>query len=149
MKTRRFGITVIGILTGLMLFLGLSLAENPASLEGIIKDNHGTAVSGVQVVAQNTSTQILYNSKTDIKGHFAFHNMPAGMYDVWVDMPGFQAIKQTGIQLRTGKTATANFVLHMEGNTIVPAQPVEEELADAKSDKLVLGNVVEIGRAHV
>ena len=142
MKTQRFGITVIGILTGLMLFLGLSLAENSASLEGIITDNHGTAVSGFKVVAQNTSTQILYNSKTDSKGHFVFRNLPAGMYDVWVDMPGFQAVKQTGIQVRTGKTAMVNFILHLEGNTIVPAQPVEEEFADEKSDKRVLGNVV-------
>jgi len=142
MKTQRFGITVIGILTGLMLFLGLSLADNPAPLEGIITDNHGTAVSGVKVVAQNTSTQILYNSKTDSKGHFVFRNLPAGMYDVWVDMPGFQAVKQTGIQVRTGKTAMVNFILHLEGNTIVPAQPVEEEFADEKSDKRVLGNVV-------
>ena len=142
MKTQRFGITVIGILTGLMLFLGLSLADNPAPLEGIITDNHGTAVSGFKVVAQNTSTQILYNSKTDSKGHFVFRNLPAGMYDVWVDMPGFQAVKQTGIQVRTGKTAMVNFILHLEGNTIVPAQPVEEEFADEKSDKRVLGNVV-------
>ncbi len=142
MKTQRFGITVIGILTGLMLFLGLSLAENPASLEGIIKDNHGAAVSGAKVVAQNTSTQILYHSKTDSKGHFAFKNLPAGMYDVWLDIPGFQAIKQTGIHIRTGQTAAANFILHLEGNTIVPASPVEEEFADEKSDKRVLGNVV-------
>jgi Ca-activated chloride channel family protein len=142
MKTRRFGITVIGILTGLMLFLGLSLAENPASLEGIIKDNHGTAVSGVQVVAQNTSTQILYHSKTDSKGHFAFRNLPAGMYDVWVDMPGFQAVKEMGIHVRTSKTATVDFILHLEGNAVVPEVPVEEEQADEKSDKRILENVV-------
>jgi len=142
MKTRRFGITATGILTSMMLFLGLSLADNSASLEGIITDSHGTAVSGVKVVAQNTSTQILYNSNTDSKGHFAFRNLPAGMYDVWVDMPGFQAVKQTGIPVRTGKTAKVNFTLHLEGNTIVPAQPVEERLADEKSDKRVLGGVV-------
>jgi Ca-activated chloride channel family protein len=142
MKTQRFGITVIGILTGLMLFLGLSLADSPASLEGIITDNHGTAVSGVMVIAQNTSTQILYSSKTDSKGHFVFRGLPTGMYEVWVDLPGFQAVKQTGIHVRTGKTAMVNFNLHMEGNTIVPAVPVEEEIAGKKSDKRVSGNVV-------
>jgi Ca-activated chloride channel family protein len=147
MKTQRFGITVIGIFTGLVLFLGLSLAENTVSLEGIITDNHGTTVSGVKVVAQNTNTQILYNSKTDSKGHFAFRNLPVGMYDVWVEMPGFQAVKQTGIHVRTGKTALLNFTLHLEGSTIVPAQPVkdelaEEELTNPKSDKRVLGGVV-------
>lgn len=132
---------MIGILTGLMLFLGLSLAENPASLEGIIKDNHGTAVSGVKVIGQNISTQILYSSKTDSKGHFAFSNLPAGIYDVWVDMPGFRAVKQTNIPVRARKTSKVNFTLHLEGNTIVPAQPVEEKLSDEKSDKHVLGNV--------
>jgi len=146
MKTQRFGITVIGIFTGLVLFLGLSLAENTVSLEGIITDNHGTTVSGVKVVAQNTNTQILYNSKTDNKGHYAFRSLPVGTYDVWVEMPGFQAVKQTGIHVRAGKTALLNFTLHLEGNTIVPAQPVKDELADEKSDpksdKRVLGGVV-------
>jgi Ca-activated chloride channel family protein len=142
MKTQRFVITIIGILTGLMLFLGLSLAENTVSLEGTVTDNHGTPVSGVKVVAQNTSTKVLYNSKTDSKGHFALRNLPAGMYDVWVDMPGFRAVKQTGIPVRTGKMAKANFTLHLEGNTIIPAQSVKNELAEEKSDKHVLGGVV-------
>ncbi len=142
MKTQRFRITVIGILTSLMLLLGLSSAENPASLEGIIKDSHGTAVSGVKVVAQNTSTQILHHSKSDSKGHFTFRNLPAGMYDVWVDMPGFQAVKQRGIHVRSGKTATADFILHLGGNTIVPVPPIEEEFAEKKADKRFSGNVV-------
>jgi len=142
MKTKWFGITVIGILAGLMLFLGITLAEGPASLEGIITDNHGTPVSGVKVVAQNASTQILYHTKTDKKGHYAFINLPAGIYDVWVDMPGFKTVRNTGVPIRSAKAAVVNFTLHLEGNTIVPAQPVEVELLKEKSDKRVLGGVV-------
>ncbi len=147
MKTKWFAITAIGIFAGLMLFLGIILAESTASLEGIITDNHGTAVSGVKVVAQNTSTQILYHTKTDRKGHFAFRNLPAGIYDVWVDMPGFKTVRNTGVHVRSTKAAQVNFTLHLEGNTIVPASPakgelVEEELAAERSDKRVLGGVV-------
>jgi len=146
MKETRLGITAFGILIGLMLFLGISLAENAASLEGVVMDTKGVAVPGVEVIAKNTVTQIIHRAKTDKKGHYTFSNLPIGIYDVWVMMPGVQAVKQTGINIRTGKTAVVDFTLQFEGNVISPAKPVEAELAEEKmSDKMmrsVTGGVV-------
>jgi Ca-activated chloride channel family protein len=146
MKETRLGITAFGILIGLMLFLGISLAENAASLEGVVMDTKGVAVPGVEVIAKNTATQITHRAKTDKKGHYTFKNLPIGIYDVWVMMPGVQAVKQTGINIRTGKTAVVDFTLQFEGNVISPSKPVEAELAEEKmSDKMmrsVTGGVV-------
>ena len=47
MKKTRLGIKAIGILFGLMLFLGITLADNAASLVGVVKDTKGVAVPGV------------------------------------------------------------------------------------------------------
>ena len=84
MKKTRFGITAIGILVSVMLFLGITLAENGASLEGVVMDTKGVAVPGVEVIAKNTATQITFRTKTDKKGHYTFQNLPIGIYDVWV-----------------------------------------------------------------
>ena len=65
MKKTKLGTMTIGIFFGLMLFLGISLAENVISLEGIVKDSKGVAVPGVEVVAQNTVTQVAHRTKTD------------------------------------------------------------------------------------
>ena len=141
MKKTKLGFTAIGILIGLMLFLGITLAESAVFLEGFVMDTKGAAVPGVAVIAKNTATQVTYRTKTDKKGHFAFQNIPVGIYDVWVMMPGFQSVKQTGIHVRGSKAAVVNFTLQFEGNVISPAVPVEAELVALKADKGVVGGV--------
>ncbi len=142
MKTKWFGITLTGILAGLILLLGLSLAENPASLKGIVLDTHGSAVSGVEVVAKNTATNVIYWTKTDKKGIYVFRSLPVGVYDVWVNMAGFQSVKRNGVHVRSTKSTVVNFTLHFEGNIISPSRPVEAELSEEKLSKPVLGGVV-------
>jgi Ca-activated chloride channel family protein len=142
MKKTKLGTMTIGIFFGLMLFLGISLAESVISLEGIVKDSKGVAVPGVEVIAQNTATQVTHRTKTDRKGRYAFRNLPIGIYDVWVSVPGFQTIKQAGVNIRTGKTSVVHFTLQFEGNLISPAKPVEAELTEEIADKGVIGGVV-------
>jgi Ca-activated chloride channel family protein len=142
MKKTRLGIKAIGILFGLMLFLGITLAENATSLAGVVRDTNGMAVPGVEVIAKNTATQVTHRTKTDKKGRYAFRNLPIGIYDVWVMMPGFQAVEQAGVNIRSSKTAVVNFTLQFEGNVISPTKPVEAELAEEKmADKLMMKNV--------
>ncbi len=137
MKKTNLGNMAIGILFGLMLFFGISLAENVASLEGVVMDTKGMAVSGVEVIAKNTATQVIHRTKTDKQGHYAFQTLPIGIYDVWVIMPGFQTVKQTGVNIRGSKAAEINFTLQFERNVISPAKPVELELAEEKTtDKM-------------
>ncbi len=142
MKKTKLGITVIGILIGLMLFLGVTLAENAVSLEGVVMDTKGVAVPGVEVIAKNTATQVTHRTKTDRKGHYAFQNLPLGIYDVWVMMPGFQAVKQTGVNIRGGKVSVVNFTLQFDGNMISPARLVEAELAEEKTADKMMRSVV-------
>ena len=122
MRKTRLGTMVIGILFGLTLFLGISQAKIVSSLEGVVMDSKGVAVPGVVVIAKNTATQVTYRAKTDKKGLYTFENLPIGIYDVWVMVPGFQTVKQTGVNVRGGKTAVANFTLHFEGNMVSPTK---------------------------
>jgi Ca-activated chloride channel family protein len=137
MKKTKLGTVAIGVAFGLMLILGLALAENAASLEGVVMDTKGVPVPNVDVIAKNTTTQVIHRTKTDKKGHYAFLNLPIGIYDVWVMMPGVQAVEQKGVVLQSSKTAIVDFTLQFEGNVIFPAAPVEAELDEAKTtDKL-------------
>jgi Ca-activated chloride channel family protein len=142
MKKTRLEMTGIGIVAGLMLFLGVILAENAASLQGIVTDTKGAAVSGVEVMAENTAAHLIYRTKTDRKGRYAFLNLPTGIYDVWVAMPGIKAVKDTGIVVRSDKAAVVNFTLHFEGNEVFPAKPAESELKEEMTDKRVQAVVV-------
>jgi Ca-activated chloride channel family protein len=138
MNKTKLGTMAIGILFGLMLFLGISLAGNVVSLEGVVMDTKGVAVPGVEVIANNTATQVTHRTKTDKKGHYTFQNLPVGIYDVWVMVPGFQTVKQTGVNIRSSKTVVVNFTLQFEGNVVSPAKPTELELTEEKmADKLM------------
>ena len=138
MKKTKSGVTAIGILIGLMLILGIALAENAASLEGVVSDSRGVAVPGVEVIAENTATQVTHRTKTDKKGHFVFQDLPVGIYDLWVLMPGIQAVKESGVVLQSGKTAVVDFTLQVEKNVVFPAMPARTKLAEAKmSDKMM------------
>ena len=118
-----------------------TLAENAASLEGFVIDTKGVAVPGVEVIAKNTATQVIHRAKTDKKGRYEFRNLPLGIYDVWVMVPGFQTVKQAGINIRSNKTAVVNFTLQFEGNVISPTKPVEAELAEEKMADKMMRNV--------
>lgn len=133
MRKTKLGTMVIGILFGLTLFLGIGMAKNVASLAGVVKDTQGVVVPGVEVIAKNTATQVTNQTRTDKNGRYTFQSLPVGIYDVWVMVPGFQTVKQTGVNIRSAKTAVVNFTLQFEGNLVSPAKPVEMELAEEKT----------------
>jgi Ca-activated chloride channel family protein len=138
MKKTRLGTMAIGIVLGLTLFLGISAAKNVASLEGVVMDTKGVAVPGVEVIAKNTVTQVTYRTRTDKQGKYTFENLPLGIYDVWVEVPGFQTVKQTGVNIRGSKKAVANFTLQFEGSLVSPAKLTELEVAEEKmADKMM------------
>jgi len=142
MKKTKLGTMAIGIFFGLTLFLGITLAENFVSLEGFVTDTKGVPVVGVDVIAKNTVTQVTNRTKTNKKGHYTFQHLPIGIYDVWVMMPGFQTVKQAGVNIRGSKTAVVNFTLQFEGNVISPAKPVEAELAEEKTADRLMRSMV-------
>ncbi|UCE43234.1 MAG: von Willebrand factor type A domain-containing protein [Candidatus Aminicenantes bacterium] len=128
----------VGIVLGLTLFLGISVAKNVASLEGVVLDTKGVAVPGVEVIAKNTATQVIHRTKTDKNGKYTFENLPVGIYEVWVMVPGFKTVKQTGVNIRSSKRAVVNFSLQFEGNLVSPAKLTELEVAEEKmADKMM------------
>jgi hypothetical protein len=96
------------------------VAQNSvSSLRGSVADSSGAAVTGAQVVLENTSTGFLNSRVTGSKGEYQFQQVPPGKYTVSVTHPGFVA-QSKAAELLVNQPATINFSLPVQGlNTVV------------------------------
>jgi Domain of unknown function (DUF4382)/Carboxypeptidase regulatory-like domain len=88
----------------------VATAQNIAgSVAGTVKNNAGTAVSGAQVVAEQSGGVVVNSGVTDANGNFQINALPAGSYTLVVNN---QWTSQAGAaQTATGADGTAAVTL--------------------------------------
>jgi hypothetical protein len=84
----------------LALFYGIAAAQNiSASLNGVITDERGGAVTKAAVTLISVNTGIEFKASTDSGGYFGFLNLPAGDYELKVTADGFQSYTRSGVRI--------------------------------------------------
>jgi hypothetical protein len=81
------------------------------SIEGTVTDPSGALVAGATVEVVNTATGFRRSVVTDQSGVFRFVLLPLGPYEVKGSAPGFNDVKNTGVVLTAGSTATVDLRL--------------------------------------
>ena len=79
------------------LAMGIALAQqtiNYASASGRVTDPSDAVVSGAQVTARETETNLSSSTTTDQEGRFRFPYLKPGQYEISVRAPGFAEIKR-------------------------------------------------------
>jgi hypothetical protein len=89
------------------------------SISGIVTDPSGGVVTGAQVVAIETQTQVRTEVTTDSKGFFNFPTLPIGNYTIEIHANGFKTYKQEGLVI------DANSALRIDA-TLQLGQATEE-----------------------
>ncbi|HWE49321.1 MAG TPA: carboxypeptidase regulatory-like domain-containing protein [Bryobacteraceae bacterium] len=74
-------------------------------LAGTVTDASGAALAGAAVKVDSPSTGLSRTALTGGHGDFLVAELPVGMYDLTVTMPGFEGRKVTGIEISVAKTA--------------------------------------------
>jgi hypothetical protein len=69
------------------------------SISGMVTDPSGGVVTGAQVVAIETQTQVRTEVTTDSKGFFNFPALPIGNYTIEIHANGFKTYKQEGLAI--------------------------------------------------
>ena len=99
-------------------------------IEGIVRDPTGAAVANANVKAHNLGTGLEREVTTNIEGYYRFSVLPRGAYEVVATLNGFNTVKQTGITLNAGSTATINIDLSLKSAAteivVTSASPVTE-----------------------
>src|SRR5467141_2360141 len=76
-----------------LLWVAPAIAQSPnATIDGIVFDPSGAAITGAQVVVVNDATGVQYTTKTNGEGIYVVPNLPPGPYRIQVSNRGFKTI---------------------------------------------------------
>jgi Carboxypeptidase regulatory-like domain len=97
-----------------ILFSSIAFAQGTtATLNGVVSDPAGAAISGAQVEIQNVGTNFTQAVETNDSGLYSVSQLIPGEYKVTVEKTGFQKSVQTGITLTVGQVGTLNIALEV------------------------------------
>src|SRR5215475_7871097 len=119
LKQCRIWLTVLAVvflLGGTGVGVGLLNAQSnatDAAIEGYVRDASGGTVSGANITAKNTATNIVSQTTTNAEGYYRFPLLQVGTYDLTVLAPGFKEFTESGIQLTVGKNVRLDAKLEL------------------------------------
>lgn len=82
-----------------------------ASLSGQILDQTGAAVPGARVTITSASGESLKATTSDNQGRYSFSDLPAAIYTLRSEYPGFQTAQIQRLSVGGGREATQNVTL--------------------------------------
>src|SRR5487761_2205032 len=82
-----------------------------AQLSGSITDTSGAVVSGAEIKAVNTATNVPYTGVSNGAGIYVLSELLPGPYTISVRAQGFGDVTRSGLTLSTGDHLTQNFQL--------------------------------------
>jgi len=91
-----------------------TLAAQPGSITGTVKDNLGAAISGATV----STTTGGYSTTTNSSGAYTLSNVTAGTYSVTASKTNYYSHTNTGVVVPMGGTVTSNFTLQPQPGCI-------------------------------
>jgi hypothetical protein len=86
-----------------------------AQISGVVSDESGGALPGVEVTVTQTSTGLVRFVVTGSGGEYVLPNLPIGPYKLEAKLQGFSTFEQTGIVLQVGASPVVNVSLKVGG----------------------------------
>ncbi len=86
-------------------------ANSSAALQGTITDQSDAAIKGGKVAITSNDQGWTRSADTSDAGFYRFELLPAGIYSLKVNAPGFTTAEAKEVVLQVGSTTTQNFTL--------------------------------------
>src|SRR5579885_2808342 len=103
----------------------LRAQSTTAQVSGMVTDETGAIVPGVQVAVTNTATGISRTVATDDKGRYVAAQLAPGPYQISASLTGFETMIRKGVTLEVGQDLTLN--ISMKVGTVSEQVTVTEE----------------------
>lgn len=95
-------------------FAAAAVAQSDRGIiAGTVTDPDGAVIPGVPVVAENPGTGVRYEAITTSTGNYTIPQLPAGTYNIRIELSGFGAFRQEGIRVYVGQTARIDAQLQL------------------------------------
>jgi outer membrane receptor protein involved in Fe transport len=119
------------MLAVLVMTAGVAAAQNitSASIDGVVTDQSGAALPGVNVTASSPALQVAQlTTVSDAQGFYRFIDLPRGTYQLRFEIQGFDPLVRQGLEINAGFAARINASLKVgsleETVTVTGASPV-------------------------
>src|SRR5438876_11496801 len=103
--------TIVAAVTMLTLAASSYGQTSLATLRGKVSDQQGGVLPGATVTAREIEMNTTRTSVTEGLGQYFVPNLPAGTYELTVELSGFAPGKRSNLALRVGQAAEVDFVL--------------------------------------
>src|SRR4030095_5089994 len=80
-----------------------AFAQTTAAITGTVTGLGGDAVANAPIRATEVATKKLYTTTSSEKGSYTIAQLPAGAYDLSVDVPGFNSYSQKNLAVAAGQ----------------------------------------------
>jgi hypothetical protein len=126
---------ILGLIAMFLLVLPLAVGQSQfASLSGTVADATGAVANAANVTVKNVASGELRKTVTNRDGFFSVPTLPAGTYQVIVEMKGFQKWVGSGVVLNGSDSKTMNVELKVGGvNETVEVNAITQEVATVDS----------------
>src|SRR5438034_1140780 len=98
------------------------------TITGTISDATGGVIPGATVEAKNTATGAVYQAGSSETGNYTLAQLPAGNYEVSVNLPGFKKYVRSGIIVSVATTLRIDVALEVgsagDSVTVEAASPL-------------------------
>jgi hypothetical protein len=96
------------------LVMGAAFAQSDrGTITGTIADPAGAVIPGATIEAKNTSTGAVYQAGSTATGNYTLAQLPAGVYQLSVSVPGFKQYVRTGISVLVAQTLRIDIALEV------------------------------------
>src|SRR5438067_474926 len=108
---------LVRVCTFLIFFAVAAIAQDRGTITGAVSDGTGAVIPGVSVVATNTQTNARYETVTTETGNYTLVQVPAGVYELAAELPGFRRYVRQGITVLVSQTLRIDVALQVGANT--------------------------------
>ena len=94
-------------------FAGVYAQQTSGTISGVVKDETGGVLPGVEVTARNTGTEASRTVISDDEGRYRAARLAPGDYELRAELAGFQTAVLQNISLSAGQTAVLGVTLRV------------------------------------
>ena len=113
-RNLQFGLFIVGFVVFLFCCANGAYGQN-ATITGRVVDPKGASVPNAIVTATNSETGIARTTTTTSDGLYRFDNLPPGVYNVMLNVSGFNKAEARSVKLQVGEARDINFNLELAG----------------------------------
>jgi hypothetical protein len=101
-----------------LVFASLVLAQSDrGTITGTIADPTGAVIASAAIQVRNVETGALYQAATSATGNYTLSQLPAGQYEMSVDVPGFKRYVRQGLAVEVAQTYRVDVQLEVGSST--------------------------------